>query len=52
MAFAIGTITLLASNKKVCKAGGWTILGYGLFKVIKDGFGKGSQRNLTHRYKP
>ena len=49
--FAIGTTTLLVSNKKVCKAGGWLLVGYGLFKLIKDGFGKGSQRDLIHRYK-
>lgn len=49
--FAIGTVTLLASNKTVCKIGGWSLVGYGLFKVIKDGFGKGSPRDLIHRYK-
>ena len=49
--FALGTVTLLASKKGICKAGGWALLGYGLFKLIKDGFGKGSQRDLIHRYK-
>lgn len=49
--FAIGTATLLISDKKFCKIGGWSLVGYGLFKVVKDGFGKGSQRDLIHRYK-
>ena len=49
--FALGVTTLMASNKTVCKIGGWLMVGYGMFKVIKDGFGKGSQRDLIHRYK-
>jgi len=47
----IGTVTLIASKKSICKIGGWSLVGYGLFKIIKDGFGKGSQRDLIHRYK-
>ncbi|MBO7672108.1 hypothetical protein J6S88_01740 [bacterium] len=49
--FALGVVTLIASNKTVCKIGGWSLVGYGAFKVIKDGFGKGAPRDLIHRYK-
>lgn len=49
--FALGVVTLLSGNKTICKIGGWSLVGYGAFKVIKDGFGKGSPRDLVHRYK-
>lgn len=49
--FTLGVVTLVAGNKTVCKVGGWSLVGYGLFRVVKDGFGKGSPRDLVHRYK-
>jgi len=49
--FALGVVTLLVSNKTICKIGGWGLVAYGAFKVVKDGFGKGAPRDLVHRYK-
>ena len=48
--FAISMVTLLASKKPVWKIGGFSLLGFGIYKVLKEACGIGSSKDIVPRY--
>lgn len=48
--FGVAMVTLLTGKKPIWKIGGFTMLGYGIYKVLKDGFGIGSPKDIVPKY--